>query len=345
MIANRLRLRARTARPVQRMGFTLIELLVVIAIIGLLVAMLMPAVQKAREAARRSSCTNNMRQLGLAAHNYLAAHRVFPSGSIAGKGCEYVIQSFPEAFTAQITNIPNDPVPALPLTASIYDPLSKTVSLRDWRLGTGWSWHALLLPQMDQSTIQINFSLPKNDPTNWQMCQVPIESYVCPSAAYPSVRPLNLGYTSYRGNQGTGPVGSSPNNCGGPLDNGAFFSHSALSDRDFTDGTSNTLLFGEALYGGFWNDPNSCCSRFPDDIRPSPFDTYWIPPICGPLDPFLCPHPPKLHQLFGFGSFHGDVIVFTLVDGSSRTISKTIDANTFRALCTRFGREPLMNAF
>jgi prepilin-type N-terminal cleavage/methylation domain-containing protein len=343
MIANRIR--ACALRPSLRTGFTLIELLVVIAIIGLLVSMLMPAVQKAREAARRSSCTNNMRQLGVAAHNYLSAHRVFPSGSIAGQGCEYVIPAFPETFTAPITNIPNDPVPALPLTSTTYDSLSRTVSLRDWRLGTGWSWHALLLPQMDQATIQINFSLPKNEPTNWQMCQVPIESYICPSAAYPSARPLNLGYTSYRGNHGAWPLRDAMGDCQAPLNNGAFYAHSALSDRDFTDGATNTLLFGEALYGGFWNDPNSCCSRLPDDIRPSPFDTYWIPPICVPLDPFLCPHPPKVRQEFGFGSFHGDVVVFTLVDGSSRTISKNVDTNTFRALCTRNGREPIMSGF
>ena len=95
MAFNRSRATARKGRRTRRRGFTLIELLVVIAIIGLLVSMLMPAVQKAREAARRSSCINNMRQLGIAAHNYLSSHRVFPSGFIqTPAACDYPIANF-----------------------------------------------------------------------------------------------------------------------------------------------------------------------------------------------------------------------------------------------------------
>jgi len=328
----------------QRRGFTLIELLVVIAIIGLLVSLLMPAVQKAREAARRSACINNMRQLGIAAHNYLSSHRVFPSGWIEDPlqtRCDFAVTPFPaEGVQVNLAN-------------------RQQVILRDWAMGPYWSWHSLMLPQMDQMTIQFNFSAAKNDPVNWANCQIPIEVYVCPSASYPSNRPMSLGYTSYRGNMGWW----SQNDPNAPLNNGAFFKNSGLADSDFTDGMSNTFLFGETLFGGFWADNYSCCARARDDIQmipgastpgtPAPgtptavgmgtvqnFDTYWNVPTSPD-----CPKPPPTVHFFGFGSFHGDVCVFTLCDGSTRPIAKNIDTTIFRSLCTRNGRETISKVF
>ncbi|MFG0295400.1 MAG: DUF1559 domain-containing protein, partial [Maioricimonas sp. JB045] len=107
----------------RRRGFTLIELLVVIAIIAILVALLLPAVQQAREAARRSQCKNNLKQIGLALHNYHDTHGSFPPGYIA----RYV---------------------------SATDPASAET-------GPGFAWGTMILPFLDQSPTynQLNFSL------------------------------------------------------------------------------------------------------------------------------------------------------------------------------------------
>lgn len=308
----------RRGRPRRRDGFTLIELLVVIAIIGILVALLMPAVQKAREAARRGSCINNMHQLAIAAHNYLDAHRVFPSGWIDGEPlCDFPL-TFPQ-----------------PATVDIYDPTVSAgqarVILNDWSLSPYWGWHALLLSQMDQATIDIDFRLQKNDPYNWDLAQIHIEPYICPSApTYP--RPSNLGLTNYRGNMGWWPT-DDPN---APLNNGIFFANSDISDRDINDGFSQTFMFGETLFG-LWADSYACCARARDD-QPN-FDAYWF----APPDPD-CSGTTDRH-FFGFGSYHGDVCVFAFADGHASTVPKTIDTDVFRAMCTRNGREAISIEF
>jgi len=339
--------------PIPRRGFTLIELLVVIAIIGLLVSMLMPAVQRAREAARRNSCLNNMKQLATASHNYLDSHRVFPSGwaepeDPALAQCEFPVQPFQEPVSVDIKNDGNLPrnvvAPSVVTSQAVSGrPNHYNVQILDWSLGPYWSWHAMMLPQMDQSTVAVNFSDPKNSPNNWSMIQIPIASYMCPSgASFPSQRPGNLGYSSYRGVMGANsntqiqPPAGTP-----PTFNGIFFGNSHVADQEITDGMSNTLMFGESLFG-FWGDQFSCCARVRDDLLPQgvgDFDLYWTgDPSCQSAGV------QNLH-FFGFGSAHTDVVNFTLADGSSRSIAKNIDGRIYRSLCTRNGREPLDKAF
>ena len=300
-----------------RTGFTLIELLVVIAIIALLAALLLPAVQQAREAARRSECGNNLKQMALACHNYEGTFKCFPSGFIQATNAAQISLAFPNA----------------PINVHLGPPINgqiQQVQLVDWTYSENWSWQAMILPQIGQTTVGVNFNRPKFDPMNAMTvtdnmvaCQYAVSTFTCPSNSLPSSRPQGYGYSTYRGCMGTLPT------------NGMFYQDSAVAFRSIRDGESNTLLMGESLMG-FWGDGNSSCARVADDnnddvsdrgtdgmiptMRPSWFDTYWTSSAI---------------HFFGFGSWHADTCNFALADASVRSIAKNINAKTLKALATR----------
>ena len=198
-------------------GFTLIELLVVIAIIAVLIGLLLPAVQAARESARRSQCVNNLKQIGIALHNYQSA-----------------IGSFPPGYSSRWKLDGGDEGTA------------------EDDIGHGWGWGSMILPYLEQPAVYnaINFGLTMTFPDNMTAQTIRFNSYLCPSD---SVKPLipvrneandatvyTVGSGNYVGMFGTGEIGESPGR-----GNGMFYRNSRLDFADITDGTSQTFFVGE----------------------------------------------------------------------------------------------------
>lgn len=316
------------SRHSSRKGFTLIELLVVMAIIAILAAMLLPAIQRAREAARRTQCINNLKQIALAASNYENAFRCYPSGWIEAMPVD---DQGNQSTGPQNANVPFAEDVLIPVETT--DSNNNRVTqwrLVEWELSPWWGWQALILGDMDQTTINIDYDRAKFSADSKQASTVPVGSYVCPSAALSSNRPRGLGYCTYRGVGGQLMGYSTVRPFSGNFRGGIFGPNSATKVSDIQDGTSNTLLFGESSFG-FWADSHSAVAgavRAPNATTTfhegNNFDGR-----------------PQINQVIHltFGSWHDETIHFAKADGSAKAIAKNIDWRLFYQLTTRNGGE------
>lgn len=298
--------------PCSRNGFTLVELLVVIAIIGILIALLLPAVQAAREAARRSSCTNNLKQIGLALHLYHDTYQQLPAGWKA---------THPDTGEPYFLGKP------------------------------GWGWGATILPFLEQGSLEnlINFHVPITDPANEKARTTSLNVYRCPTDTGPQTFTLSPGpkpppnydpgfsatempTSNYIGVFGTVRM---LHVCGGGGDcvgNGSLVFQRGFRFADIQDGLSHTFVVGErssAISPSTWPGVLAGAAHAPGRI----VGVATRPPNSG-------------EQAFAnFSSFHPAGTNFLAGDGSVKLIAETIQMTTYHALCTRAGGEVATDAY
>jgi prepilin-type N-terminal cleavage/methylation domain-containing protein/prepilin-type processing-associated H-X9-DG protein len=317
------------ARMVRR-GFTLIELLVVIAIISVLIALLVPAVQKVRAAVARTVCVNNLKQIGLALHNHHAGHKRLPPGR-------------------------GTPTPRIFSPHAYLLPLIEQDNVQR---------------QIDFTAPPAKFTVPPSTVydggLNYPAATAAMSVFMCPSdQAAGRVPGSDYGGTNYAANAGSGAAGGNLTGA-----DGVFFLGSTIRLEEVTDGTSNTAAFSERTLGqgsgsspANPGDPQRAMREFPgsgdptlgacDPASPGTWNhergAKWIvgnygntlynhalPPNAPARD---CLNATQQKARAGARSNHGEGVNLLFCDGSVRFVQDVVSGSTWRALSTRSGGE------
>ncbi|OWK43245.1 DUF1559 domain-containing protein [Fimbriiglobus ruber] len=300
--------------PLERRGFTLIELLVVIAIIAILIGLLLPAVQKVRDAAARSSCQNNLKQVGLAIQSYHDANRQFPAG-----------------YTTGVTATGDDTGP-----------------------GWGWAAYVLPHMEQQPLFNQITLTQPIEAGVNATARVATVKSYLCPADSPPLALPVgprsatgqllsttcSVAAANYVGNFGVAEPGVDGE--------GLFFRNSTIRIADVTDGTSSTLAAGERSFRyaeSTWVGAVTGSNQGPTPGSPFPVQEenasnfvlgHTGESYSGPTGP---------SEANNFASSHTGGVNFVFADGHVSLLTAAVNYQVFQALSTRAGGETIQGNF
>ena len=313
--------RIRKPTQTRRHGFTLVELLVVIAIIGILIGMLLPAVQSVREAARRTQCLNQLKQMALAMHNYENSFEVFPPG-----------------FTFQ----------------------------RDTGMLQTMLWSGIILPQIEQEnlyqTLDLEGSWTLDGSPNEAACAVQLEIFQCPSRRAPNLVAEGQGipnrvpcnYLACASGTSVTESGARPYVGDPDVSDGMLYENSEVGFHSVTDGSSNTVLLGEAVFDFTLFGPDNVNQQEvvdhwyigTDFLSADPWDDSGdLSEAIGSTGcPLNAEFDPNMNSSFdevelSFSSRHPGGAQLAFADGHARFVPETLDRETFSQIGTRNGGE------
>jgi prepilin-type N-terminal cleavage/methylation domain-containing protein/prepilin-type processing-associated H-X9-DG protein len=326
-----------------RSGFTLIELLVVIAIIGVLVSLLLPAVQNAREAARRAQCINNVKQMGIALHNYHSALNAFPPAKIYSGSCN-AANGGPDGkvlnttgFTMMLNYLEQ---------STLYNAynFSQASSASAWNGGNTRLMGTPLVNTTVVSALVGVFACPSDetpgivdlDPT------LQTDPYSRAQARRSNYLLCTSVFTDYDCAATVAATGGKPQR----NQQGAFFTDLSTSLKDFQDGASSTVMLGESRqiniydqFGPYWASGTHTSTHGRVIPPTNPFARFWLPNASWGNNDGPGTNPGNLPYAWVFSSRHPGGINMLFADGGVKFIKETINVGTWWALHTIKGNE------